>query len=102
MKEKQIKWLTRVRGWKEDIPEQMLDGSLRGRNKEYKCRKSWFYGVRNMADQIISTQCMGEAPEILKRFIDYVGSEEFVSKERTTSEDITFGNQVIEYMLNNF
>jgi len=54
MKEKYTEWFVFHRDkWADDIPEQMLGGSLPADEKMYKCRKNWFYGVRNMVDLLL-------------------------------------------------
>ena len=51
---------------------------------------------------LLEQQGIAEVPTIVQQFRDYVGSEEFGHKERTTSEDIQLGNQVINYVLQHF
>jgi len=88
--------------WSDKIPEQMLNGSLPSEDKRYKCRKNWFYGVRNVIEHLIKVEAITEIPDIVQEFSDYINSEEFAQKERTTPEDIQLGNQVINFMLENF
>lgn len=80
----------------------MLNGSLPPGQKEYKCRKNWFVGIRNKIDWLISIGILSQVPELIQKYRDYIQSDEFTDKERTTAEDIAFGNEVIDFLLENY
>lgn len=88
-------------GWRDEIPDELVWGFFPDGQKEFKCRKNWFYAVRNMVVQELGSQGVVEAPAFVRKFIEYIGSEEFSLKERTTAVDIRLGNLVIDYVLGN-
>lgn len=103
MEERSVRWFMDHRyGWSDEIPDQMLDGSLPEGEKEFKCRKNWFYAVRTMVVQELGAKNVAEAPAFVRKFIELVGSVEFSLKERTTTDDIRLGNLVIDWILGSF
>ncbi|MBI5448807.1 hypothetical protein HY948_00650 [Candidatus Gottesmanbacteria bacterium] len=88
--------------WSDEIPDEILDDNFFQEQREHKCRKGWFYGVRTRLYNVMESEHISDVPPFVTQFMKMVGSEEFAQKERTTAEDIALGNQVMDYFLENY
>ena len=93
--------LKMLRGWSDEVPEEILRGSTGDKPPEFKVRKNWWMGI--MGDLYFLTEDEMVPEDLLKEIKDF--EEKFSGKDSdfptrlTTAKDIAEANALIDKIL---